>query len=229
MVPPHKMNLLCSRNVQVVVISRLNPKESSKTSLMKRFFLSLEMVGLRNLLVLAKATNPTREPSLLVINSPLARSSKGNNPTSSSVHPDQALKIPNLDFRGLPPKNSRRKHMLVRRDASDPKRHRRLLSLPLISLILPLRPQVVQSLLPQPRLPRLRQAQLPSPYAPKPQHGLSHLYLKRRFNRHTGTVERPRTHTKEATMQKPTRAFLQLLVCSLTSILSPLSSAAIVP
>lgn len=196
---------------------------------MKRFFWSLGMVGPRNLLVLVKAATPTRELSLLVINRPLGRSSKGNNPTSSSVHPDQALKIPNLDFRGLPPKNSRRKHMLVRRDASDPRRHRRLLSLPLTSLILPLRPLVVQSLLPQPRLPRLRHAQLPSPYAPKPQHGLSHLYLKRRFNRHTGTVERPRTHTKEATMQKPTRAFLQLLVCSLTSILSPLSSAAIVP
>lgn len=196
---------------------------------MKRFFLSLEMVGLRNLPVLGKATTPTREASLLVINSSLGRPSQGNNPTSSSVHPDQALKILNLDFHGLPLKSSRRKHMLVRQDASDPRRHRRLLSLTSTSLILLLRRLFVRSLPPQPGLPRLRHAQLRSPYAPKPQHGLFHLYLKRRFNRHTGTAERPQTHTKEATMQKPTRAFLQLLVCSLTSILSPLSSAAIVP
>ena len=196
---------------------------------MKRFFLSLEMVGLRNLLVLVKATTPTREPNLLVINSPLARFSQGNNPISSSVHPDQALKILNLDFHGLPLKSSRRKHMLVQRDASDPRRHRRLLSLTSTSLILPLRPLVAQNLPPRPRLPRLRRAQLPYPYAPKPQPGLFLLYLKRRFNRHTGTVERPQTHTKEATTQKRTRASPPLSVCSLTSILSPLSSAAIVP
>jgi hypothetical protein len=32
-------------------------------------------------------------------------------------------------------------------------------------------------------------AQLLSPYALKPQHGLSRLYLKRHFNQHTGTAE----------------------------------------
>lgn len=195
---------------------------------MKRFFLSLETVGLRNLLVLVKAT-PTREASLLVISSRLVLPNQGSKPTSSSVHPDQALKILNLDLHGLRLKNRRRKHMLVLRDASDLRHHRRLLSLTSISSILLLLQLVVQSLQPQPRLPRLRHAQLPSPYAPKPQHGLFHLYLKKRFNRHNGTAERPQTHTKEATTQKPTRASPRPLACSLTSILSPLSSAAIVP
>ncbi|KAJ6186056.1 hypothetical protein N7519_007357 [Penicillium mononematosum] len=46
--PLHKMNLLSSRSVQVVVIKRLNHNENSRNSLMKRFFLSLEMAGLRN-------------------------------------------------------------------------------------------------------------------------------------------------------------------------------------
>ena len=221
--PLHTMNLLCSRSVQVAAISQLNHKESSRTSPTKRFFSSLEMVGLKNLLVLVKATTPTREAS------PLVLPSQGSNPTSSSVHPDQALKILNLDFHGLRLKSSRRKHMLVQRDASDLRRHCRLLSLTSISSILPLLQLVVQSLLPQLRLPRLRRAQLPSPYAPKPQHGLSHLYLKRRFNQYIGTAERLQTHTKEATTQKLTRASPRLLGCSLTSILSPLLSAAIVP
>lgn len=191
---------------------------------MKRFFLSLVMVGLRNL-VTVKPTTPSREASLLVLNSPLVLSSQGNNPTSSNVHPDQALRILNLEFHGLRMKSRRLKHMLVLRDASDPRRHRRLLSRLSISLIPPLLQLVVQSLLP---LPCLRHAQLPFLYAPKPQHGLFHLYPKRRFNRHTGTAERPQTHTKEATTRKPIRAFPLLLECCLTNILSLLSSAAIV-
>lgn len=194
---------------------------------MKRFSSSLEMAGLRNPLVLVKAT-PTQGASL-VINRPLVLCNQDSKPTSSSDHPDQVLKILNLDFHGLRLKSRQRKHMLVLRDASDRRHHHRLLNLPSISLILPPLRLVVQSFLPQPRLPRLRLAQLLSPYALKPQHGLSRLYLKRHFNQHTGTAERPQTHTKEVTTRKPTRASLRLSVCSLTSILSPLSSAAIVP
>jgi hypothetical protein len=36
--------------------------------------------------------------------------------------------------------------------------------------------------------------------------------VKRHFNQHTGTAERPQTHTKEVTTRKPTRASLRLSV-----------------